>query len=155
MDEKKPLFNANEAEEYFTVLCTSYRDTANDIFKRDNKGRHVSDQIYSADYQKYLGMQIAMLKVLEYFSKFELEDQAIRAQQEQENNAPLTLDELRVMDGDPVYIIRFEDNRGWWVVIHGVTKSKLTTDYGSWFALEDYGKTWIAYRHKPEEDNGV
>lgn len=81
MDGKKPLFSADAAEEYFSTLLTYYRNTANDIFKRDNEGRHVSDQIYSAEYQKYLGMQIAMREVLEYFAKFELGDTAIRQQE--------------------------------------------------------------------------
>ena len=81
MDGKKPLFSADAAEEYFSTLLTYYRNTANDIFKRDNEGRHVSDQIYSAEYQKYLGMQIAMREVLEYFAKFELEDTALRQQE--------------------------------------------------------------------------
>ena len=30
---------------------------------------------------------------------------ALRAQQEQERNEPLTLDELRTMDGEPVYSV--------------------------------------------------
>ena len=71
MAGKKTLFSADAAEEYFSTLLTYYRNTGNDIFKRDNEGRHVSDQIYSAEYQKYLGMQIAMREVLEYFAKFE------------------------------------------------------------------------------------
>ena len=68
----KPLFNADAAEEYFTCLCTYYRDTRNDILKRDNEGRHASEQVYSAEYQKFLGMELAMREVLEYFSKFDL-----------------------------------------------------------------------------------
>ena len=80
MAGKKPLFSADAAEEYFSTLLTYYRNTGNDIFKRDNEGRHVSDQIYSAEYQKYLGMQIAMREVLEYFAKFELGDTALRQQ---------------------------------------------------------------------------
>ena len=81
MAGKKPLFSADAAEEYFSTLLTYYRNTGNDIFKRDNEGRHVSDQIYSAEYQKYLGMQIAMREVLEYFTKFELGDTALRQQE--------------------------------------------------------------------------
>lgn len=69
---EKPLFNADDAEDYFSSLCASYRETANEIFKRDNEGRHASEQMYSAEYQKYIGMQIAMREVLEYFAKFEL-----------------------------------------------------------------------------------
>lgn len=66
-------FNANNAEEYFSNLAVYYRNMANDIFKRDNEGRHPSEQIYSAEYQKFMGMYLAMKEVLEYFSKFELE----------------------------------------------------------------------------------
>ena len=69
---KKPVFNADAAEEYFSDLLVYYRNTANDIFRRDNDGRHASEHIYSAEYQKYVGMQIAMREVLEYFSKYEL-----------------------------------------------------------------------------------
>jgi len=69
---KKPLFNADAAEEYFSMMLTCYRDTANDIFRRDNEGRPASEQHYSAEYQKYLGMQIALREVLEYFGKYEL-----------------------------------------------------------------------------------
>lgn len=69
---KKPLFNADAAEEYFTDLAVCYKNTANDIFRRDNEGRHASEQIYSAEYQKYVGMQIAMRAVLEYFSHYDL-----------------------------------------------------------------------------------
>ena len=73
-DFKKPVFNPDAAEEYFSMLLTSYRDTANDIFRRDNEGRHASEQHYSAEYQKYLGMQIALREVLEYFGKYDLAD---------------------------------------------------------------------------------
>lgn len=71
---KKPAFNADAAEEYFSNLLVYYRNTANDIFRRDNDGRHASEHIYSAEYQKYVGMQIAMREVLEYFSKYDLAD---------------------------------------------------------------------------------
>ena len=74
-NSKKPLFNADAAEEYFSDLLAFYRKTANDIFSRDNDGRDISNQVYSAEYQKWLGMQIAMREVLEYFSKFELESE--------------------------------------------------------------------------------
>ena len=73
-DTKKPTFNADAAEEYFSDLLVYYRNTANDIFRRGNDGRHASEHIYSAEYQKYVGMQIAMREVLEYFSKYDLAD---------------------------------------------------------------------------------
>jgi len=67
-------FNANNAEEYFSDLAAYYRNQANDIFNRDNEGRHPSEQMCSAEYQRFMGMHLAMKEVLEYFSKFELED---------------------------------------------------------------------------------
>ena len=59
--QNKPLFDADAAEEYFVDLLAYYRDVANDIFKRDNEGRHASEQICSAEYQKFVGMQSAMI----------------------------------------------------------------------------------------------
>ena len=78
---------------------------------------------------------------------------AIRAQQEPESNQPLTLDELRQMDGEPVYIA---ENTEYWAVVNGFDERGIYLlshgnpyDYG-YFEL--YGKTWLAYRHKPKED---
>lgn len=69
---KKPLFNADNAEGYFANLCVYYRTEKDRIFKRDNGDRHPSEMVYSAEYQKFLGMELAMYEVLEYFSKYEL-----------------------------------------------------------------------------------
>ena len=150
MAGKKPLFSADAAEEYFSTLLTYYRNTGNDIFKRDNEGRHVSDQIYSAEYQKYLGMQIAMREVLEYFAKFELRDTALRQQATVTNrNAPLTLDELREMDGGPVWVQSpGVPEYGRWAIVEGVGENCLFLHDD--FTCHEYGKTWLAYRQKKE-----
>ena len=151
MAGKNPLFSANAAEEYFSTLLTYYRNTGNDIFKRDNEGRHVSDQIYSAEYQKYLGMQIAMREVLEYFAKFELGDTALRQQEcVGDVNKSLTLDELRKMDGEPVWVQSPGiPEYGRWAIVEGVGEKCLFLHDD--FTCHDYGKTWLAYRQKPEE----
>ena len=154
MAGKKPLFSADAAEEYFSTLLTYYMNTGNDIFKRDNEGRHVSDQIYSAEYQKYLGMQIAMREVLEYFAKFELGDTALRQQETVTNrnglNEPLTMDELRQMDGEPVWVQSpGVPEYGRWAIVEGVGENCLFLRDD--FTCHDYGKTWLAYRQKPEE----
>ena len=159
MAGKKPLFSADAAEEYFSTLLTYYRNTGNDIFKRDNEGRHASDQIYSAEYQKYLGMQIAMREVLEYFAKFELEDTALRQQETVTNrnglNEPLTLDELRKMDGEPVWVEFQDGSGGCWGLVHITVFTHIVFANGHFCTVGKpyYGKTWIAYRHKPEEDD--
>ena len=153
MAGKKPLFSADAAEEYFSTLLTYYRNTGNDIFKRDNEGRHVSDQIYSAEYQKYLGMQIAMREVLEYFAKFELGDTALRQQEAVTNrNEPLTLDELRKMDGEPVYCVEITGREEWLFRRDGGFADmygEFTSD--DFMSLDNYGKLWWCYRQKPEE----
>lgn len=64
-------------------------------------------------------------------------------------NEPLTLDELREMDGKPVWIFRFEDGSGWRATVR-IGKDRANADYGAYFMLSDYGKTWLAYRRQPE-----
>ena len=56
-------------------------------------------------------------------------------------NEPLTLDELRQMDGDPVWLVN--QNGGRWVIMSGAYL---------WDSRKnaDYGKTWLAYRQKKE-----
>lgn len=80
---------------------------------------------------------------------------ALRAQQEQERNEPLTLDELRRMDGEPVWIVE-EPDWGHW---------ELSADAEDYLADRDecfYGMKhddpdgryglhklgWLAYRHQ-------
>lgn len=73
-----------------------------------------------------------------------------------EENAPLTLDELRHMDGEPVWVhfiggaIIRED--GWFVIAEIGTseiliKGKVSVYKSLWY----YGETWLAYRRKLEE----
>lgn len=85
-------------------------------------------------------------------------DMAISAlrQQGQELNAPLTLDELRTMDGEPVWIhfiggavIR---NDGWFIVSQiGTSEIFLSGKVSVYKNFWYYGETWLAYRQKPEE----
>ena len=72
-------------------------------------------------------------------------------------NEPLTLDELREMDGEPVWIKRLKRlsvcNTGWAVV--DVCPNQIRV---WWFGSEvedepsekDYGETWLAYRRPSE-----
>lgn len=74
-------------------------------------------------------------------------------------NEPMTLDELREMDGEPVYVVPKDKpaHCGGWC---GVTVWKcdrysyasLLRDADSGWGFEKYGKTWIAYRRPPEEE---
>lgn len=93
-------------------------------------------------------------------------DMAISALRQQETvanrNEPLTLDELRKMDGEPVWTVTTGvSSSGRWElctcdtvcacplhkVLRCVTADGEVTDYD----LDTYGKTWLAYLQKPEE----
>lgn len=65
---------------------------------------------------------------------------------------PLTLEQLRKMDGQPVWVEDLEKSeRSWWRLIYWdrgkymVLLSKSVEGY----ILEEYGKTWLAYAYPP------
>ena len=71
-------------------------------------------------------------------------------------NDPLTLEELREMDGDPVWIEQNEGGPSRWAIV-----TDFESSYHVYFGTvrgrlclpcDDYGKTWLAYRRKPEEE---
>lgn len=76
----------------------------------------------------------------------------------QPENKPLTLDELREMDGEPqpVYLVsdKYAEGNGW-KVCHGVTDNGLV-DFGdeAWAVRVFEDRHVIAYRNKPEEVHG-
>ena len=77
---------------------------------------------------------------------------ALRAQQQE--NKPLTLEELRGMRGEPVYVVNGES--AWWDVIYfmGGNWLYLRIANKTDLALDDYGVKWLAYRRKPEVQDG-
>lgn len=72
----------------------------------------------------------------------------------------LTLDELREMDGEPVFLVdlvhksdpKVPDLWGGWIVFTKHDKNGFIPRGGGFFSNDGYGKTWLAYRHKPEEE---
>lgn len=89
-------------------------------------------------------------------------DMAISALRQQETvtnrnglNAPLTMDELREMDGDPVWIKLFDPDEEFWVLRNEWVDTRnpepMILFRMRWYSHSDYGKTWLAYRQKPEE----
>ena len=77
---------------------------------------------------------------------------ALQEQQQLESNEPLTMDELREMDGEPVYIHSdtFPGDCGWRVVKKASVLDIQFTDCDC-LLFTFYGKSWIAYRRKPKE----
>ena len=84
-------------------------------------------------------------------------DMAISALRQQEHFRevtkkvePLTLDELRKMDGEPVWVQSpGVPEYGRWAIVEGVGENCLFLRDD--FTCHDYGKTWLAYRQKPED----
>ena len=75
-------------------------------------------------------------------------------------NDPLTLEELREMDGDPVWVQPAKPGGkipALWMLLECTSKDKdlylFTPPSGiaQGYKGADYGKTWLAYRRKPEE----
>ena len=84
-------------------------------------------------------------------------DMAISALRQQEHFRditkkvePIDLDELRKMDGEPVWVQSpGVPEYGRWAIVEGVGENCLFLHDD--FTCHDYGKTWLAYRQKPEE----
>lgn len=76
---------------------------------------------------------------------------ALREKQERENPKPLTIEELRQMDQQPVYVVPANPTETagceWCVMWND---EACIPSYEAWaWPIKDYGKTWTAYRHKP------
>lgn len=86
-------------------------------------------------------------------------------------NDPLTLEQLREMDGEPVYIIASDMGIAEWNVIAGKVWMTVAYDVphngfktveegirffnGRAFRFDSYGTSWIAYRRPPEGEEEV
>ena len=86
-------------------------------------------------------------------------DMAISALRQQEHFRevtkkvePLTLDELREMDGEPVYCVEITGREEWLFRRDGgfadMYGEFTSDDFMSW---DNYEKLWCCYRQKPEE----
>ena len=79
---------------------------------------------------------------------------------ERRNPKPLTIEDLRQMDGEPVWVKPAEEDGLWCrIMVSNATKNFEALIPGidsdcSWVS-EEYGKTWEAYRHKPKEVKGT
>lgn len=74
-------------------------------------------------------------------------------------NDPLTLSELREMDGEAVWISPVKENgelTAQWMLVSGYTRKEIFLFAPSCHIMQgydrkSYGKSWLAYRRKPEE----
>lgn len=68
-------------------------------------------------------------------------------------NKPLTLEQLRQMDGEPVWIDG-KDYGGWTIFKDSANKqvARCLDNVNLSYYMDDYGKTWLAYARKPEQE---
>ena len=84
-------------------------------------------------------------------------------EQEEKQNEPLTLEELREMNGEPVWVKRLKGlsvcDTDWAVVEFRLEPDVKHYEIRVWWpgseyedtpSEDDYGKTWMAYRRPPE-----
>ena len=84
---------------------------------------------------------------------------ALRAQQEHFREVtkkvePLTLDDMRQMDGEPVYCVEITGREEWLFRRDGGFADmygEFTSD--DFMVWDSYGKLWWCYRQKPEEND--
>ena len=69
------------------------------------------------------------------------------------SNDPLTMAELRKMDGEPVWVEFQDGSGGKWGIVHITMFNQIVFANGLHCTIGEpyYGKTWLAYRQKPEE----
>lgn len=96
---------------------------------------------------------------LSYYEAIDMAISALRQQERfGETNKALTLDELRKMGGEPVFVVT--DRLKEWCLVHshnsddviggGIIMTRRTAEKRT-YQYACYGKTWLAYRKKPEE----
>lgn len=81
----------------------------------------------------------------------------LRAHPDAQPNEPLTLEKLRGMDGQPVWVknLHYSDYSGWWIIGwspngYCVLASAMRAHMG--YSVENYGINWLAYRRPSKED---
>lgn len=87
-------------------------------------------------------------------AEMEYTAEALREKAERENTKSLTIEELLKMDGEPVWIVENGETKCGVVSLEGNCLEKepvITLANGNFYLLKEYnGKTWLAYRTRPE-----
>lgn len=98
-----------------------------------------------AEIEYYGGFSGRLAKAEAVREACEIAVAVMRDRQADEKNDPLTLDELRQMDGQPVWI---DD---WIEPYNGLELSEDASDYFEGRDVKKYGSAWFAYRRQPKE----
>lgn len=73
-------------------------------------------------------------------------------------NKPLTLDQLRQMDGEPVWVCGMPGHKikwapGWRIIDGNRVAHRRWNDTSMLLYFADYGRTWLAYARKPGQED--
>lgn len=74
---------------------------------------------------------------------------ALRVLADQEDPAPLTLEELLQMEGEPVWVKHWHG--GEWIIVYWDYVERIAYTRQACLHKHEYGESWIAYRSKPKE----
>lgn len=109
------------------------------------------------DQEETLSEYMAILAQFKDGKQLMTENHIFKIEMETPENPPLTLAELDGMVGEPLYITPAEKDPDWkpcWVIcMEDYVLVHSTTSESRVYTLrrnEDYGKTWMAYRHRLE-----
>ena len=72
-------------------------------------------------------------------------------------NEPLTIEQLREMDGEPVWIVDIGSRNRYgsgWAIVDRDNCLVRTVKYWNPVFFEKYGERWLAYRRPPERQGG-
>jgi len=106
-------------------------------------------------------MDILMTDALHYLNEYRTTQTAyIKAMADLDDNPPLTWDELREMEGKPVWVETKDEGNFWCVIDHydqldnhiNHGEEFMLVDGGGWYYLEDMGTDWQAYRKERHVD---
>jgi hypothetical protein len=92
----------------------------------------------------------AYLEALEVAANALCESAALRADAPPPNG-PLTMEELREMDGQPVWFCKCHNGLCNWCVIDHTNETNIFFTDGTVRLMSSYGDGWLAYRRRPEE----
>lgn len=115
-------------------------------------------------YQGYEPMEYGNILKHSFDLTDETVDTLLSAIRTEPAGEPLTLEQLREMDGEPVWVTPARERGNIpsrWLLFAGVSKSKRNSDVfvfattggiAQGYEAVNYGKTWNAYRRPPEGD---
>lgn len=88
---------------------------------------------------------------VDYSTAYKMALDALREKAEREDPKPLTIEELRQYEGQPVFLVIENIGVKTWAILDVSGDERTRFQNGVRLLNEVYGMTWQVYRHKPKE----